>query len=273
MITLLALTTNREVSQSEYVVLYDTYNREFNGVKEQGRYTTGVGVKFFPFQRTLQDLSLGKVLCLSGDKIEIELRVKVQMRLREDSLIPLVLRQFSDKDHHRDFLKHIARSTLISSCLAYDVNDYFSSRSQVDRDMFENLQKSINDQDFGADVEFFQLVTIQLPEPLVEVITVKQNIEQELITATNDRTNELIQATTDFLEAEQVAEVTLIDANNTAKIITNQAEAQEEIIRSKWFNAGEAYSSVAENLNLDEKDFVEYLSAELYRLVNVSVVH
>jgi regulator of protease activity HflC (stomatin/prohibitin superfamily) len=216
---------------------------------------------------------VGNIYCLSNDKIEIELEVKIQIHLLRESLISLILRQFSNKDRHRKFLEHVAVSTLITSCLNYDVDNFFSDRSSVDRDMFANLQTAINDYDFGADVEFFQLTHIQLPTNLVEVITEKQNIEQELITATNDRTNELIQAQTDFLEAEQKSLVILIEANNTANVITNQAQAEEEIIKSKWSNAATAYASVANSLSLDEDEFVEYLGAELYRLVDHSVVN
>ncbi|CAM9265584.1 unnamed protein product [Ectocarpus fasciculatus] len=273
MITLLALTTNREVSQSEFVVLYDTFNRKFDGVKEQGRYTTGVGVKLFPFQRTLQDLDVGTVSCLSTDKIEIKLDVKIQIRLKREDLIPLILRQFGDGSRHKGFMKHMASTTLVSSCLQYTVDDFFSDRSGVDRLMFQSLQTTFNEQDYGADVEFFQLLNIQLPPKIVQVITIKQNIEQELITATNDRANELIQATTELLEAEQQAHVILIEANNTARVVRNQATSQEEIIRVRWENAAGAYVSVKNSLDLDEVEFVDYLGAELYRLVGTSVVN
>lgn len=273
MITLLAMTTNREVTQEEYVVLYDTYNRRFDGIKEQGRYTTGVGVKFFSFQRTLQDLSLGTVHCLSRDKIEVELDVKVQIRIRRDSIIDLILKQFGGGDNHEAFMKTIGTSTLVNSCLHYEVDDFFSDRSGVDRAMFQNLQNSFNTHDFGADVEFFQLTNILLPPRMVEVITEKQNLEQELITATNDRVNELIQANTALLSAEQEAQVTIIEANNTAQVLTNEAKAQEEIIRAKWDNNAQAYLAVKDNLQLEEAQFAEYLGAELYRLVGDSVVN
>lgn len=273
MITLLALSTNREVSQEEYVVLYDTYNRKFDGVKEQGRYTTGVGVKFFPFQRTLQDLNVGKVDCLSSDKIEVELVVKIQIRLKRGSLIDLILKDFSDAGRHASFMKMIARSTLINTCLQYPVDDYFSDRSGVDRSMFLNLQNEFNAHDFGAVVEFFQLININLPPGMTEVITEKQNLEQERITAINDRTNELIQAETELLSAVKKAEVTIIEANNTAQILFDQAKAQEEIIRAKWENTAHAYAAVKENLQLEEAQFVEYLGAELYRQVDHSVVN
>lgn len=260
-------------SQSEFAVPYDNYNMKFGSVKDQGRYTTGVGVSFYRFQRTLQDLKVGKIVCLSTDKIEIELDVKIQIRMLRDSLIPLVLRQFSNADSHMDFLKHLAQSTLVSTCLEYKVDQYFTERSNVDRRMFNNLQAGINNNDFGANVEFFQLTHIQLPESLTRVITEKQNIEQEIITAQNDRANQIIQANTDFLEAQQKAQVILIEANNTAAVLTNQAEVQQQIIIQKWANLGEAYVVAKDLLRLNVSGYLDYLGAELYRVVNQSVVN
>ena len=77
MITLLALTVNREVGQKEMVVPWDTYAMKFYGIKEQGKYTTGVAVDFITFKRNLKNLDVGRVTCLSNDKIEMTLDTKV----------------------------------------------------------------------------------------------------------------------------------------------------------------------------------------------------
>lgn len=272
-ITLLAMTVNREVEQEEYVVSYDTYNMRFTGgVKEQGRYTTGVGVRFYKFLRTLRPLSLGDIHCLTKDKVELELKVKLQIHMLRDELIPVVLRQFSDADSHTSFLRHICRSVIISTCLDYDAYEYYSMRAEVDAKMFQDLQDAVNNHSYGSSVDFFQLSNIALPLELTEVITEKQNIEQEIITARNDRENALITATTELLQAEKTAAVNLLEANTTANILRNEAQQLESILLTEWTNRAEAYADVVSTLGLNEKQFLEYLDAEVLRLVGKVVV-
>jgi regulator of protease activity HflC (stomatin/prohibitin superfamily) len=271
-IALLATTVNREVGQKEMVVPWDTYQMKFYGTKEQGKYTTGVGVRFLSFKRNLKNLKVGKITCLSNDKIEMTLNVKLQMLLMKDSLKKVILKRFGGPDRHTDFIRMMSRSSIISTCLNYTAVEYYSDRSGVDAAMLYNLQREINDEDFGATIEFFQLETISLPEELVSVITEKQNIEQDLVTAVNDRENHIISATTELLEAEQVAKVTLIEANNTAKILRNKAERSESIILNEWSNRAIAYSSVVSGLGLNDSEFLEYLNSELLRQASRVIV-
>lgn len=252
--------------------MYDTYNMKFVGIKEQGVYTTNVGVTFFPFQRTLKDLSLGTINCLTSDKIELTLKAKVQIRLQKNSLIPFILRKFGSHEKYNEFLTMFVSSEIINSCLSFQAEEYYLNRSFVDSTMFLNLQKAVNTPDFGAKVEFFQLNEITLPSGLSTVITEKQNIEQQSVTAMNDRQNALIRATTDLLKAEQESQVTLIQANNTATIIYNKALISQSIIHTEWQNRGEAYSAVVENFGFGKEDFLEYLRSEVLRSVEKAVV-
>jgi hypothetical protein len=187
---LLSLTAGREVGQKEIVVPYDEYKMKFYGEKEQGTYTTGhslslvyfslsfipvlpligVGVKWFTFQRNIRDLGMKKLECLSHDKVEIDLEVRVQILMDKDALKRVVLKKFGKPELHTNFLKYMAKCAIIATCLNFTAVEYYSERSNIDKAMFETLQRSINTADFGATVEFFQLVTITLPEQLNEVI-------------------------------------------------------------------------------------------------------
>lgn len=134
-------------------------------------YSIGVGIKWFTFQRNLQDLGLKRLTCLSQDKINIELEVRVQIIMDKTTLKKIVLKQFGKPEYHLDFLKYMSRCVIISTCLNYTAEQYYSERSNVDQSMFENLKQHINTQPFGASIEYFQLVTITLPDTLVQVIT------------------------------------------------------------------------------------------------------
>ena len=247
---------------------------KFEGIKEQGSYTTGVGVDFLHFQRTLMDLPVGSITsCLTSDKIQLELEVKLQVRMQRYKLISVILEQFGDKETHEGFMKRLAHSIITATCLEFKAEDYYLERSTVDSQMFANLVREINSKDFGVKVEFFQLNHIQLPGPLVEVLTEKQNIAQQIITAHNDRENKIITATTALLEAEQEAQVLIIQANNTATIIEDRAIQREEVITTEWDNRAIAYAAVVDALSLNERGFLEYLNSELLRQVSKAVVN
>lgn len=253
------------MSQSEYVVLYDTYNMKFQGVKEQGAYTTGVGVEFIQFQRTLHDLPVSSITCLSKDKVLLDLHVKVQIRYEREALIPLILRQYGSRKNHELFLEHIATAILVDTCLEYDAEQYYTMRSDVDANMFSELVQGMNNHDFGANVEFFQLINIGLPSELASIIEDKQNIAQTIITARNDRENQLIKADTSYLQAEQQSLVLLINANNTAAITVNKAETRQAIVQTEWDNRAAGYNAVITALALDATSFIAYLRSEIAR--------
>ncbi len=219
------------------------------------------------------DLPVGSITCLTSDKIELELQVKLQVRLQRDKLISVILEQFGSKETHQGFLKGLAHSIITSTCLQFRAEDYYLERSTVDGQMFLNLVEEINSKDFGVKVEFFQLNHIQLPGPLVEVLTEKQNIAQQIITAQNDRENKIITATTSLLEAEQEAQVIVIQANNTATIIEDRAIQREEVIATEWNNRAIAYAAVIDALSLDEVGFLKYLESELLRQVAKAVIN
>lgn len=227
------------------------------------------------------------------DKISLTLTCQVQARLRKEELIPVVMsklfffvshgifvllifffwkEQFGNRDRHEKFMENVATRSITTSCLKFRADDFYLSRSTVDATMFADIQNEMNNHSFAADVEFFQLVHITLPKDLVDVITEKQNIQQNISTAQSQRNNDIIQAGTLKLQAEQQALIILIEANNTASIVNNKAQVQEEIILTKWDNLAQGYAAAVNSLSLNPSEFQQYLDAELLRKVSQAVV-
>lgn len=273
MIVLLSVTVNRSVDQSDYGILYDHFNMKFdNNVKEQGKYTTGVGVDIYLFQRTVRTFPLSVVQCYSNDKVTMSLEVTVQTQYREQSLISVIMKQFSNAKNYDNFLSLIIKSTILATCLQFQSEDFYLIRSTIDSAMFNNLQAAINTKDYGSDVQFFQLSKIDLPVTLANIITQKQNVDQQLVTAKNDRQNHLTQAVTRQLQAEQTIRVTNIQANNTASVIINKANVNKAIVQTQWNSRAQAYKAIVSGFSLNAQSFADYLHAELIRLVGKVVV-
>ena len=257
----------REVKQDQYVVQFNNYTMEFGPILEQGKHTTNVGVMFYPFLRTLRNFPLSTVNCISKDLVEIELEVQVQILMLKNSLIPVVLKQYGSSDNHDRLLRTKIFASIHKTCLRYTSNDYYLKRTAIDTAMFNNLQTEINEGDYGATIEFFQLLEVTLPDELVTVITKKQNIQQLIITAKNNQTNEIIKANTLLLQSYEAAEVRVIQANNTAAINYNAANVLESVIKTQWANRASAYENVIQSFIFDATDFLLYLKSELTRQV------
>ena len=127
-VTLLALGVDRDVKQNEYVVQYYDLSKQFGPILSQGKHNVKVDTEFISFPRTVYDLRMGTVSCLSSDKIEIDLTTKVQVRLIEESLIPIILKKYNNLNDYENWLRNFIESILIETCLDYNVNDFFLSR-------------------------------------------------------------------------------------------------------------------------------------------------
>lgn len=268
MIILLSVTVNRSIDQSDYGLLYDHYNMQFDSeVKEQGKYTTGIGVDIYLFKRTVRTFPINEVTCFSSDKVTMNLQVTVQTQFRKEALIPVVMKQFSTGKNYDAFLTSLIQSTILTTCLQFHSEQFYLIRSTIDATMFSNLQNVINSYNYGSDIQYFQLAKIDLPGPLINIITHKQNVEQKLITAKNDRQNQLTQAATRQLQAQQTVLVTGIRANNTASVIINKANVNKQIVQIQWSSRALAYKAIVQGFSLNADGFILYLKAELMRLV------
>ncbi len=158
---------------------------------EQGKYTTDVGVTLIPFQRTLQDLRLGELQCLTQDQVLVVLDVNMQVQYYREKLIEMVLEEFGDDAHYKNFLEALAKSAILNTCLLFSSIDFYSQRSLVDLRMADELKQAITVGDAGSTVEFFQLINIKFPDEYKSLILQKQETEQSKITLLNNRLNEI----------------------------------------------------------------------------------
>lgn len=265
MIVLLALTVNQKVGQDEYGIRYNRYTMHLdNQVYTQGSFTIGVGDRFIKFKRTLQNLDIGDIFCMSHDKIILELDVAIQYELDQHSLISFILKQYGDIDTYIYFLQQVAKSTISNVCTGFDAEQYYNQRSLIDQAMFNQLRVDINDT-IGATIEFFQLVNIVFPEQYAAIIVEKQNIQQNINTALNQRDSSIISANTTLFQAQLNAEAIVTNANYTASVNLNRAFAFQNITITQWNQRASAFRSIKDRLNLNQTEFIGYLESELMR--------
>ncbi len=265
MIVLLSLTVNQKVAQDEYAVTYNKYTQTFGDkIYDQGSYTVKVGDDFIKFKRTLQNLIVGDIFCMSRDKIILELEVAIQYELNAHSIVPFILKQFSNYDAYIYFLQKIAKSTISNVCANFDAEQYYNLRTQIDTAMFNQLKIDINTT-VGSTIEFFQLVDIIFPIQYASIIVAKQNIQQNINTARNQRDSSITAANTTLFQAQLSADVIIANSNYTAQVTINNAYAFQNITLTKWDQRTFGFNYTKNRLDLNQSEFIDYLKSELLR--------
>lgn len=267
MIVLLALCVNRDVTQTQYAIGYDTYNMEFTKIYEQGKHVTRVGEHWTIVQRTLQEMQKNNEECLTKDKVLVDLTLTLQFEYQKDSLIPVLKRLFKDDNNYKQAINNAVLSSVRETCVKFNAEDFYDQRSIIDQQMFSDVRQNVNNatingKKFGTNVEFFQLVNIGFPPTFSALIETKQQTEQQAQTAINDRESILTQAETGLLEAEREADIIIINANNTATININAARTNATVETEKWGYRAFTYGHVQRTLGFNGTDTIGYIETE-----------
>lgn len=255
-----------KVEQNEYAVIVNSYTMQFRpNVLSQGIYVLYPGDELIKFQRTMQNIELGELECLTGDEVLLQIHVAIQFQYIRDLLIPIVLKKFDTDKKFKTFLNAIMKSTILNSCLEFTALEYYEKRASVDATMFDNLMDAVSEKTMGATIEYFQLIDITYPETYIDILHQKQNTAQMLITAENNRNTEIINANTKQMEAKRTADINIINAMNIYNITVFSAEMQRKAILSQWQNRADGYKNIISNLALSTDQFIDYLKADVVR--------
>lgn len=264
MIVLLSLTVNKPVNQNEYAVSYNIYTTKLGPVYSQGKYTLSVGDKLYKFERTLQDFNKD-ITCLTIDKVLITISSSTQFQYQKESLIPIIMKQFTDDKIYKDFLHNLIISSISNTCSKFTAENYYTERAIIDQQIYSNLITDIDHLDIGTNIQFFQLVNIIFPTTFSQIIQQKQNIGQMELTAINNRESLITNANTELLKAQRTADINIINANNTALIILNKAKIDSEIASNLWQQRGYIYKNILISLNFNHSQLIDYLKSENLR--------
>lgn len=262
LITFCSIYVNYSVSQTEYAVGYDTYNMKFTKIYDQGKYTIKVGEEMIKIKRTLQDFN-NDIKCLTKDKILIDLSVLLQYQYKKEYLIDKILEEFSSLKNFNNFLFDRITSTIIGSCLYFDTNEYYSNRTLVDNYIYNNLKTNINGYNLGVDIDYFQLINIQFPSEITNIIINKQNVNQLSLTAINERTTKLTNANTAQLEMQRRADILIINANTNANITLNQAMINSHTQEILWNNRIYTYTHANNVFKFNTSELIDYIQSNL----------
>lgn len=95
------------------------------------RYTLQVGDTFIKFKRILQFLPLDNMICLSSDRIVLNLSLAVQYSYTKDDIMPVVLRQFGGEDEYLSYVVDTVKGSIVSTCGNFTAEDYYLGNPQL----------------------------------------------------------------------------------------------------------------------------------------------
>ena len=199
---------------------------------------------------------------MTKDKVILKLHVILQIQYYSESLKNTILQQYSDDSNYKNLINSVIYSTVLNSCLYWNVEQYYMERSKIDNMMFNQLTSNINISNIGTQVIFFQLVDIKFPDSYSNLIKEKQNIEQNKQTALNDRTNKITQVQTEIIISKKNAQINLLNANMSSNIILNKANLMKEQIVNFWSYRTNYLCQVANELKLNPTELLNYLKQE-----------
>ena len=262
-IFVIPLNFNRIVEQDEYVVQYNVWTNTFKKrILTQGRYITLIPIDFYKFKRTLQNIELDGLDCMSKDKVILKLNIMMQIQYYPEYLISTIMLDYNNDDNYKKLIKSIVTSTILNTCLKWNVEQYYMDRSQIDNSMYNSLIKNVNQTTIQTQIVFFQLIDIKFPSQYSDLIKEKQNIDQNKQTALNERTNQLTQAQTQIIINKKLAQINLINANMTSNIKLNKADSVSNQIKQFWNYRTNYLVQVVLTLGLNNIQLIDYLKQE-----------
>lgn len=271
-IVMLSLYVNHKIAQSEIGIINDSYSGKLLGPYQQGSYTLKPGQQLIKLSKVYTSRTYN-VNCLSKDQLSINLSISMQYLYSSDYILSFMFKKFSNEGEYLSLFEDIFWRSYILVCAHYDAEEYYTSRSIIEHDMYNILINSSNTIGIGMDIKSLQLNNIAFPTKFSTAITQKQLSNQNITSNTNARTGALTTAQTKLLQAEQTALTIAINANSTANIIIRNAKSLYDNNIQKWNSIGIGLSSVLSSLNNNVTALLKYLQYQTIQKSNKPVIN
>jgi regulator of protease activity HflC (stomatin/prohibitin superfamily) len=251
-----------------YSWISETVQRE---TYSSGRYYLGLGNHFIKFPSMvksvffLDDMSpstQGPALqSRTRDGLNVRLEVSFQYRLMFQDLYKLYT---SLGVHYEKTLVRMAIEQLTTAATMHNAHNFFNNRSTIGAEMHDLLESHFKIHAY-AEVPFFQLRTVHLPDDFEAAIQDTQVKQQEIQIASAEQSQNKVSYETKVLQAKQAV-----------RVMQNQGEAEASAIMAandaycRQYNVTQSLQSEALSLLMDSarwkpKQLLEYLRIRAVR--------
>eukprot|EP00929_Paragymnodinium_shiwhaense_P029127 TRINITY_DN16765_c0_g1_i1.p1 TRINITY_DN16765_c0_g1~~TRINITY_DN16765_c0_g1_i1.p1 ORF type:complete len:299 (+),score=74.83 TRINITY_DN16765_c0_g1_i1:105-1001(+) len=237
-----------------------------------GRYYLGLGNHFIKFPKMVVTISFvdddggqatqGPALqSRTKDGLNVRLEVSFQYRLKLNDLYKLY--STLGPKYEQTFVR-MAIEQLTTAATLHPAHFFFTNRTSISQEMKSMLDDHFQKHAF-AEVPFFQLRTVHLPQEFEDAIKDTQVKQQEIqIAMLEQKTNKVSYETT-VLQAEQAVKVMRNQAEAEAKAIMAQNEAYCTQYKVTQDLQSEALRKLMQSAGWDSKQLLEYLRIRAVR--------
>ena len=202
----------------DYSAITKTINQE---VYPSGYHYLGFGHSFIRYPSTVQSMefsrasttSRGPIQSRTDDGLQISFKATLQYQLQRNRLYDLYMKY--GENYQSPCEKHVIEA-LNDAATRFDANSFFTSTDTINNEIKSSLKIVLNNECY-ADVKFFQLSSVDLPNKFENAIQATTLMDNEINTALAERNNIGIELKT--MEG---------NATNTQKVVINKAKAEAE---------------------------------------------
>lgn len=236
-----------------------------NKVYDNGLYHIGLMHHFIKFPTTVQKIEFfdsygdpgdtyGPLNSRTQDGLLIHIQLAFHYRLRKDEILSLYstfAREYEDK-----FVGQ-ARTTLRDVASLYNAIEFFNNRSAIGDAMHVLLNEDIDE--MYADVVYFQMREIDLPDEFEETLKQVQIAQQQYQIAIYEQQAAMVQAETAIIQAQAQANITVLSAVATADAYIIQMNTSATALNITLATESLAYYAMGQQLNLTSTELLSLL--------------
>lgn len=234
-------------------------------VYEKGLYQIGLLHHFIKFPKTVQKIEFfdttgdpgeihGPLNSRTKDGLNIHIQLAFHYRLRKAEI--LTLYQTFAIDYEDRFVGQ-ARTTLRDVASLFNAIEFFTNRTAIG-DMMESYL--ITDIDvMYADIVFFQMREIDLPDEFEEALKQVQISQQQYQIALYEQQAAIVNAETAIIEAQAQANITVLSAEASAEAYIIQMNASAQALNITLATESLAYYAMGQQLNLTATELLSLL--------------
>jgi regulator of protease activity HflC (stomatin/prohibitin superfamily) len=234
-------------------------------VYEKGLYHVGLLHHFIKFPRTVQKIEFFDVTGSPGDTygplnsrtldgLNIHIQLAFHYRLRKADILTLF--QTFALDYEDRFVGQ-ARTSLRDVASLYNAIEFFNNRTTIGDEMQVFLTTDIDG--MYADVVYFQMREIDLPDEFEEALKEVQIAQQQYQIALYEQEAAVVKAETAIIQAQAQANITVLSSKASAQAYIIQMNASAQALNITLATESLAYYAMGQQLNLTATELLSLL--------------
>ena len=232
-------------------------------IYQSGYHFIGFGHKFIKFPSTVQSLEFSgstnsrrpSIQSRTEDGLMISFKATVQYQLQASKLYPLFMKY--GENYESPCEKHVIE-TLNDAATRYDANSFFTSTDTINTKMYDDLKITLNDECY-ADVKFFQISGVDLPNKFEHAIQETQVQENEINTALAEKNNIGIELKTEIGNATNTMDVIINKAKAQAESDIQKNDLNMESLAANLQLQADAYANLKTQLGMTNAQLLKYI--------------